>query len=245
MAIIIVGGCILNGVFIGCCLQLYSFLGTIRGFSIFEIIIAFSPLIPALLISVLISARLRGKVDERTQVTVGFLLLAFGSFSLSFIEPAVSYWWLALPLFILGLGFTTASTHLTNVLMSHVQPDLVGTAAAINNAYTQVGSSFGATALAAGLLWFGSSAYAFATNLSAEQVRQYITQWDEIIRHTLVLDEPSLLPINISELGPVYKAAYAQGLGNALLVAGGICLVLAAITWFGFRQKKTKCVQSQ
>lgn len=244
LAIAIVGGCLLNGVFIGCCLQLYNFLHMLRGYSVLQIAMAFLPLLPGLLIPIFTSERLAQSVDKHTPVTAGFLLLALGSFSLAILETQISYWWLILPIFVLGLGFGTASTHLTNLFISYISPDLVGTAAAVNSAYTQVGNSFGAIVLAAGLLWFGSSAYALATGLPPQQIRQEIGRINEIIQQTLTPESSSLPPINIHELGPGYQMAYAQGLAYTLLIAGGLCLAVAALFWFGFRQKASKTARA-
>ncbi|HEV2656018.1 MAG TPA: MFS transporter, partial [Ktedonobacteraceae bacterium] len=174
LAIVIVAGCALNGVFIGSCLELYSFLRSIQGYGVIQIILAFAPILPALLVPIFISARLGTRVDERTQTAVGFLLLAMGTFALSFIGHETSYWWLLFPLIVLGMGFSATSAHLTNAFMSIIAPDLAGTAAGTNKAYTQVGNSIGATALAAGILWFGNAAYAAASNLPPKEIREHL-----------------------------------------------------------------------
>jgi len=235
LAIIIVAGCALNGVFIGSCLELYSFLRSIQGYSVIQIILAFAPILPALLVPIFISARLGGRVDERTQTSVGFLLLAAGTFGLSFIGHQTSYWWLLFPLIVLGMGFSATSAHLTNGFMSIVAPDLAGTAAGTNNAYTQVGNSIGATALAAGILWFGHAAYAAASNLPPKEIRQHLAYMSDLTLRTFTLGSSSVLPDNLHELGADYQAAYAQGLGETLLVASVICLAMGALVWFGLR----------
>jgi MFS family permease len=235
LAIVIVAGCALNGVFIGSCLELYSFLRSIQGYSIIQIILAFAPLLPALLVPIFISARLGGRVDERTQTSVGFLLLAAGTFGLSFIGHQPSFWWLLFPLIVLGMGFSATSAHLTNAFMSIIAPDLAGTAAGTNNAYTQVGNSIGATALAAGILWFGNAAYAAVSNLPPKEIRQHLAYMSDLTVRALTQGSPSLLPDNLHELGLDYQAAYAQGLGQALLVAAGICLAMGVLVWFGLR----------
>lgn len=236
LAIVILAGCTLNGVFIGSCLELYSFLRSIQGYSVIQIIFAFAPLLPALIVPILISARIAGRVDERTQTSVGFLLLAAGTFALSFIGHQTSYWWLLFPLIVLGMGFSATSSHLTNAFMSIVAPDLAGTAAGTNNAYTQVGNSLGATALAAGILWFGSAAYAAASNsLPPKQLREQLAYMSDLTVRALREGSPSLLPDKLYELGAKYQAAYAQGLGETLLVASVICLAMGALVWFGLR----------
>jgi MFS transporter, DHA2 family, multidrug resistance protein len=236
LAIIIVAGCALNGVFIGSCLELYSFLRSVQGYGVVQIILAFAPLLPALLIPILISARLAGRVDERTQTAAGFLLLAVGTFALSFIGHQTSYWSLLFPLIVLGMGYSATSTHLTNAFMSMIAPDLAGTAAGTNNAYTQVGNSVGATALAAGILWFGNAAYAAVSNLPPKEIRQHLAYMSQLTVRTLTQGSPSVLPDNLHELGVDYQAAYAQGLGETLLVAAGICLAMGVLVWFGLRR---------
>jgi MFS family permease len=235
LAIIIVAGCALNGIFIGSCLELYSFLRSIQGYGVLQIILAFAPILPALLVPIFISARIGGRVDERTQTAVGFLLLAAGTFALSFIGHQISYWWLLFPLIVLGMGFSTTSAHLTNAFMSMIAPDLAGTAAGTNNAYTQVGNSVGATALAAGILWFGNAAYAAVSNLPPKEIRQHLAYMSQLTVRTLTQGSPSVLPDNLHQLGLDYQAAYAQGLGETLLVAAGICLAMGVLVWFGLR----------
>jgi MFS family permease len=235
LAIIIVAGCALNGIFIGSCLELYSFLRSIQGYGVLQIILAFAPILPALLVPIFISARIGGRVDERTQTAVGFLLLAAGTFALSFIGHQISYWWLLFPLIVLGMGFSTTSAHLTNAFMSMIAPDLAGTAAGTNNAYTQVGNSIGATALAAGILWFGNAAYAAVSNLPPKEIRQHLAYMSQLTVRTLTQGSPSVLPDNLHQLGLDYQAAYAQGLGETLLVAAGICLAMGVLVWFGLR----------
>jgi hypothetical protein len=235
LAIIIVAGCALNGIFIGSCLELYSFLRSIQGYGVLQIILAFAPILPALLVPIFISARIGGRVDERTQTAVGFLLLAAGTFALSFIGHQISYWWLLFPLIVLGMGFSATSAHLTNAFMSMIAPDLAGTAAGTNNAYTQVGNSIGATALAAGILWFGNAAYAAVSNLPPKEIRQHLAYMSQLTVRTLTQGSPSVLPDNLHQLGLDYQAAYAQGLGETLLVAAGICLAMGVLVWFGLR----------
>jgi MFS family permease len=235
LAIIIVAGCALNGIFIGSCLELYSFLRSIQGYGVLQIILAFAPILPALLVPIFISARIGGRVDERTQTAVGFLLLAAGTFALSFIGHQISYWWLLFPLIVLGMGFSATSAHLTNAFMSMIAPDLAGTAAGTNNAYTQVGNSVGATALAAGILWFGNAAYAAVSNLPPKEIRQHLAYMSQLTVRTLTQGSPSVLPDNLHQLGLDYQAAYAQGLGETLLVAAGICLAMGVLVWFGLR----------
>jgi MFS family permease len=235
LLVIVIAGCVLNGIFMGCSLELYAFLRTIQDYSILQITLGFAPLLLCMFIPPFFANRLRNTVDEHIQITAGFLLMMTGTLALSFLRYDTPYVWILLFMISLTLGYSMASMHLTNAFMSIIPADLAGTAAALDSSYTQVGNAVGPTALSISLLWFGSNIYNSDSTFSFHQMQEDLAQLSHLILEAVKQSPPPLLE-SVQQWGMDYREAYSQALGNSLLACAGICLLMALLVWFGLKR---------
>lgn len=85
------------------------------------------------------AGRLCDRVDARYVASVGMGLTVVGLFALIFLGPATPYWYIAVALCVIGLGFGFFSAPITHVVMGSVDQSQVGMASATMSSLRQVG----------------------------------------------------------------------------------------------------------
>jgi EmrB/QacA subfamily drug resistance transporter len=96
------------------------------------------------------------------------------------LSPSRSPWWMAIPLFIYGIGLGLASAQLTSVVLEDVPPAKSGRASAMTSTFRQLGSALGSAILGAtlfaGLGYFTTQDLASTSNLPQEQQQALVQQ---------------------------------------------------------------------
>jgi MFS family permease len=231
LAVAIVAGVVLSLAVGGVLLQLTNFFTTIDRYGPVRMILAISPFGPGILVGGLLAGRLMGPLGARSLISGGLALMGLAVAGSSFITPTISYWWLILPFFLLGVGFNTANTCVLDTILSLVARDLAGAAAGVNEAVGRIGGAIGPLFTGTLLLQFGGLLFLSqlrAAGLSAAQIAQARDALDMMLRNTT----PSNVSADVLQrLLAGYHAAYIAGLHAALLLVAAVCVVAAVFVW--------------
>lgn len=126
---------------------LTQFLQDVLGYSPLAAGLAFLPLTVCLFLSSQTSARLAGRVPQRTLLVAGFTSSALGLLWISHLSVASGYASVLGPLVLVGLGNGLAFVPLTALALSGVEPRDAGAASGLVNVTQQVGSALGLAVL--------------------------------------------------------------------------------------------------
>ena len=100
-------------------------------------------------------------------VRFGMVLEVIGLLGVAFtLSTQWSAWWLAIPLFVYGIGVGFDTAQLTNVVLEDVPPMKSGNASSMTSTFRQVGSTLGSAAL--GTLLFSALAASLTASLRAD-----------------------------------------------------------------------------
>jgi MFS family permease len=226
----------------GYALQLYGFFGVVQGYGPIVAGLALLPLLAAVLLSAPRVARLALRVDARRLIAGGLALMGVAAVLTALVRPGVPYWLLVPPLALFGLAFLAAQTAWTNAFMSALPDAVVGASAGILKATAATGAVVGGALLGTVLLNVGQADFARrldALGLSPAQAAAAAAALDGVLLADAAIDR-SVPPPPIVEAGllAVYHEAYAVGVAAALLLAGSLCLVMAAVSWLTLEPRR-------
>ena len=231
LAVAIVAGVVLSLAVGGVLLQLTNFFTTIDRYGPVRMILAISPFGPGILVGGLLAGRLTRPLGVRSLISGSLALMALAIAGISFISPTISYWWLILPFFFLGVGFNTANTCVLDTILSLVARDLAGAAAGVNEAVGRIGGAIGPLFTGSLMLQFGGLLFLGqlrAAGLTAAQIAQARNALDMMLRNTT---PPNVAPDVLQRLLAGYQAAYTAGLHTTMLLVAALCMVAAAFVW--------------
>jgi len=231
LAVAIVAGVVLSLAVGGVLLQLTNFFTTIDRYGPVRMILAISPFGPGILVGGLLAGRLTRPLGVRSLISGSLALMALAIAGISFISPTISYWWLILPFFFLGVGFNTANTCVLDTILSLVARDLAGAAAGVNEAVGRIGGAIGPLFTGSLLLQFGGLLFLGqlrAAGLTAAQIAQARNALDMMLRNTT---PPTVAPDVLQRLLAGYHAAYTAGLHTTMLLVAALCMAAAAFVW--------------
>jgi DHA2 family multidrug resistance protein-like MFS transporter len=107
-----------------------------------------------LLLASLVSPRLAERFGTRRIVVIGVLFVALGLAAMSVVEPMTSYPYVGAALGVTGIGMGLTLPQATNAVLSRVPRERSGMGAAVNDAVTELGGSFGVAVLGGVLAFF-------------------------------------------------------------------------------------------
>jgi hypothetical protein len=157
------------------------------------------------------------------------------------VRPGVPYWLLVAPMALFGAGFLVAQTAWTNAYLSAMPDAIVGASAGISKATAATGSALAGALLGSVVQLAGQADFARrldALGLTAAQSAAATGALDALLRADAALAGEPLPPIVESGLLAVYHEAYTVGVAVALLVAGGLCLLVAALAWLALEPRR-------
>jgi MFS family permease len=105
--------------------------------------VSFTPFVVGLLVGSFLVARLALRFGARRIIAGGFVVMGASMVWLAFVQVESSYWFLLVPITLIGFGFGLASPARTQVVLSAPPVDLSGSAGAVNTATGQLGYALG------------------------------------------------------------------------------------------------------
>lgn len=144
------------------------------------------PLTLSLFVFSILVGPLVNKFQIRSLVVTGTAFFALGLFLFSrLVSPDLSIWTVALPMLLLGMGYSVANIPRMNALLSSAPPNLAGTASATNNAAVQLGNALGVAVTVSLVTTFGRNYYLgelTEAGLSQDDIRRVNDLLQEILK---------------------------------------------------------------
>ena len=145
-----------------------------------------------------------------------------------------SAWWMAIPLFVYGIGLGFDSAQLTNVILTDVPPQRSGGASSVTSTLRQVGSTLGSAML--GTVLFVSLGLALTNDLTVNQPQLSEEQRTQIVDEVVNTSGEAIIPLEqqpgMADVAAEAKQSYTRAVQIMAGVAGG-AMVIALIASFG------------
>ena len=145
-----------------------------------------------------------------------------------------SAWWMAIPLFVYGIGLGFDSAQLTNVILTDVPPQRSGGASSVTSTLRQVGSTLGSAML--GTVLFVSLGLALTNDLAVNQPQLSEEQRTQIVDEVVDTSGEAIIPLEqqpgMADVAAEAKQSYTRAVQIMAGVAGG-AMVIALIASFG------------
>jgi len=145
-----------------------------------------------------------------------------------------SAWWMAIPLFVYGIGVGFDSAQLTNVILSDVPPQRSGGASSVTSTLRQVGSTLGSAML--GTVLFVSLGLALSNDLAVNQPQISEEQRTQIVDEVVDTSGEAIIPLEqqpgMSDVANEAKQSYTRAVQIMAAFAGG-AMVIGLLASFG------------
>lgn len=145
-----------------------------------------------------------------------------------------SAWWMAIPLFVYGIGVGFDSAQLTNVVLEDVPPQRSGGASSVTSTLRQVGSTMGSALL--GTILFVSLGLALTNDLTVNQPQLSEQQVTQIVDEVVDSSGEAIIPLEqqpgMSAVADEAKQSYTRAVQIMAAFAGG-AMVIGLIASFG------------
>ena len=232
VAVIMVG--LVYFALMGALFFLPQFLQLVQGMTPLQSGVGMLPGAGGLLVASLLSPRLAERIGTRRTVVTGIVLVALGMFAMSLVEPMTSYPYVGVALGVTGIGMGLTLPQATNAVLSRVPRERSGMGAAVNDAVSELGGSFGVAVLGGVLAVVYRNRIGGAVASAGESVSTLPVQALDSIRESLAgaLIVIQQLPGDVS--GParsVAASAFVAGMGWALVAGAFVALLGAALAW--------------
>jgi EmrB/QacA subfamily drug resistance transporter len=206
--------------------------------------ITLAPLSLTMFFVAVLAGKRAGKRRPAGIIRAGFALLALGLLVMIPVVPRTdSGWWLAIPLFIMGIGLGLLVSQLNNYALAPITEERVSEAAGVNSAAGSFGLSFG-LAFAGGIM-LATLSFTFTSMTEAsevlppgeqEQIATVLEEDAEVMSNTQLEEVLAGQPVAIAdEVVRINTESRPRALQAALLVP-----LLAALIGFvnGFRMMR-------
>jgi EmrB/QacA subfamily drug resistance transporter len=145
-----------------------------------------------------------------------------------------SAWWMAIPLFVYGIGLGFDSAQLTNVILTDVPPQRSGGASSVTSTLRQVGSTLGSAVL--GTVLFVSLGMALANDLAVNQPQLSEEQRTQIVDQVVDTSGEAIIPLEqqpgMADVAAEAKQSYTRAVQIMAGFAAG-AMVIGLIASFG------------
>ncbi|MCJ7710031.1 MAG: MFS transporter [Chloroflexi bacterium] len=204
-----------------------QYLQFVTGRSALEAAAALLPLPFVLIPTARTAPRLAQRIGFRWVGPTGLLAMAFGFALLSRLEVDTPYWFFLIGLLFFGLGMGLAGTPATTAITSSLSMAKQGVASAMNDTAREVGSAFGIAILGAVLNQSYRDALAPAVANLPPQIAE------RVLGSVAFTSSPAIAQLGAAgqTLVEAGRAAFVQGVGDAVLI-GSIVLAVAAVVVF-------------
>jgi Na+/melibiose symporter-like transporter len=214
-----------------------QFLQLVQGLTPLQSGIGMLPGAGGLLLASLLSPGLAERFGTRRTVVTGVLLVAVGLLSMSLVEPMTNYPYVGLALGLTGIGMGLTLPQATNAVLSRVPKERSGMGAAVNDAVTELGGSFGVAVLGGVLAYFYRNRIDGAIADAGDRAAMVPSEALDAVRESLAAATVLIqqLPAAVAEPArDVVGAAFVSGMGWALSVGAVVTLLgaLLALRYF-------------
>ena len=202
-----------------------QYLQFVNGYSPLAAATAMLPMPLVLIPTARMAPRLADRLGFARVGALGLSLIAVGFFVISRLGTDLVYWQFAIGVVIFALGMGLAGTPATTAIVSSLPQSKQGVASAVNDTAREVGSAFGIAVLGSVL---NSGYRAGMADAVAGLPPQAATAAQDSI--AFVQFAPlEQLGSRGDQLVAAANAAFADGVSSAVMVAGGVLLVVAIV----------------
>jgi len=219
--------------------QFTTFFQDIQNMTVVQAGLAFLPFVVGLLAGSFLVARLALRFGARRIIAGGFIVMGISMVWMSFVQVETSYWFLLVPITLIGFGFGLATPARTQVVLSAPPPELAGSAAAINTASGQSGYALGV--VLSSILVTQLADFAFLKPLSEAGVPEdVLTQIKAalpgIFSRTASSQYPNVPQAVLDLASARYDQAFATGMGQMFLACAVLMFLAAGAIYLGMHR---------
>ena len=222
----------------GVILPLLYFFQNVQGLSAVASLLRVVPMVIVAALFSPLTGKLLASQGPRALILGGLGLIGAGCVILSFLQPDTPYAVVLAALALVGAGNIAVVTPVVEIVLASVPPERSGSAAALNNAAMQVGGALGTATLTSVFLNAARTDYAArlaSTGLSYDRIRDITRAWRDAVR-TSASTGAKILPEGMEkQFEEAFRQAFTVGVAQVFIVAAGVALVCAVLTWFGLR----------
>lgn len=222
------------------------YLQTLQGASPIGAALTLLPSLLALFVFAILAGRWVGKFSDQKMIAGGLTMMSLATLTLALaLSPDAGFGVLLLPLVLLGAGYSIANTPRVNIVLAAAPPELAGASSATNNASLKLGNAFGIAIM--GALFQAVARSTFVNDmLNASFSTTDIRRAADILSAWLkdnsgnIAGDFGISVEHLQNLVGEYQKALTTGVADAMLLAGGLALIGAALAWITFRQRQAK-----
>jgi len=216
--------------------QIFNFFKQVQNFTVLVAGLALLPILVGAIGLTALTARYTVKLSAAKAMTMSLVVLAIPAGVLSFLTPNMSYFVILPCLMLLGFGFVLGNSPRLILLSSSVPPNLSATVQSVGSATALLGSGLGYTLML-------MISHDFGNQMLINLIKGLNIPRAEISGTLLTLMEASdvfksLIPSDVlawmsTQVTVWIQDAYIYGLSRAMLLLSGVCLISAAVVYFG------------
>jgi MFS transporter, DHA2 family, multidrug resistance protein len=219
--------------------QFTTFFQDVQNMTVVQAGLAFLPFVVGLLAGSFLVARLALRYGARRIIAGGFVVMGISMVWMSFVQVETSYWFLLVPITLIGFGFGLATPARTQVVLSAPPPELAGSAAAINTAAGQSGYALGV--VLSSILVTQLADLAFLKPLAQAGVpEEVLTQikaaLPSIFSRTASSQYPNLPQAVLDMASARYDQAFATGMEQMFLACAVLMFLAAGAIYLGMHR---------
>ena len=219
--------------------QFTTFFQDVQNMTVVQAGLAFLPFVVGLLAGSFLVARLALRFGARRIIAGGFVVMGISMVWMSFVQVETSYWFLLVPITLIGFGFGLATPARTQVVLSAPPPELAGSAAAINTAAGQSGYALGV--VLSSILVTQLADFAFLKPLAEAGVpEEVLTQikaaLPSIFSRTASSQYPNVPQAVLDMASASYDQAFATGMGQMFLACALLMFLAAGAIYWGMHR---------
>jgi MFS family permease len=219
--------------------QFTTFFQDVQNMTVVQAGLAFIPFVVGLLVGSFLVARLALRIGARRIIAGGFVVMGISMVWMSFVQVETSYWFLLVPITLIGFGFGLATPARTQVVLSAPPPELAGSAAAINTAAGQSGYALGV--VLSSILVTQLADFAFLKPLAQAGVPEEIlvqikTALPSIFSRTASSQYPNVPQAVLDMASARYDQAFATGMGQMFLACALLMFLAAGAIYLGMHR---------
>jgi MFS family permease len=219
--------------------QFTTFFQDVQNMTVVQAGLAFLPFVIGLLLGSFLVARLALRFGARRIIAGGFVVMGISMVWMSFVQVETSYWFLLVPITLIGFGFGLATPARTQVVLSAPPPELAGSAAAINTAAGQSGYALGV--VLSSILVTQLADFAFLKPLAQAGIPQEVlteikAALPSIFSRTASSVYPNVPQAVLDLASARYDQAFATGMGQMFLACAVLMFLAAGAIYLGMHR---------